>query len=69
MMTSPVVVPSTAFTPSTAGLNIRAKAGERWSSVPISQALRITSGILVGPGMKTGFWLVMRLSSCCMGGH
>lgn len=55
-MTSPSCIFSTRRTPSTAGLNIRAKAGERWSSVGMSQALRMLSGMLVGPGMKTGFW-------------
>jgi hypothetical protein len=35
---------------------MRAKAGDRWSIVGMSQALRTDSGILVGPGMKTGFW-------------
>ncbi|MEV8469012.1 hypothetical protein AB0T83_19965, partial [Fluviibacterium sp. DFM31] len=29
------------------------------SMVGISQALRRLSGMLVGPGMKTGFWLVI----------
>ena len=43
------------LTPATAGLNTRANAGDRWSMVGMSQALRTLSGIFVGPGMKTGF--------------
>ena len=35
--------------------NFSCNFAERWSIVPISQALRSTSGILVGPGIKTGF--------------
>ena len=55
--TSPSPVPMIRFTPATAGCKIRPKAAERWSIVGMSQALRSASGILVGPGMKTGFWL------------
>jgi hypothetical protein len=36
-----------------------AKAAERWSIVGRSTARRSRSGMLVGPGMKTGFWLDM----------
>jgi len=35
--------------------NFSCNFAERWSIVPISQALRSTSGILVGHGIKTGF--------------
>ena len=57
MITSPSAIFSIAPHPGDRGLNIRAKAGERWSSVGMSQALRMLSGMLVGPGMKTGFWV------------
>jgi hypothetical protein len=49
----------TARTPSKIGGSIRAKDGERWSRVGTSHARLSRSGMLVGPGMKTGFWLNM----------
>ena len=55
MNSSPRVVLSTFLQPSMAGCRIVAKSGERWSIVGMSQALRIASGMLVGPGIKTGF--------------
>ena len=55
MNAEPASVFSTFFTPSSAGCRISAKAAERWSIVGMSQALRRLSGILVGPGMNTGF--------------
>ena len=54
--TSPVSVLRTFFTPDSAGWRMSAKSDERWSSVGMSTALRSTSGMFVGPGMKTGFW-------------
>ena len=54
-ITSPSVIFNTRRTPATAGLKILPNAGDRWSIVAISQALRMLSGMLVGPGMKTGF--------------
>ena len=41
--------------PSSAGCSMRPNTGERWSMVGMSTALRISSGMLVGPGMKIGF--------------
>lgn len=49
---------STRRTPSRAGRRMRPNSGERWSIVAMSQALRRLSGMLVGPGMKTGFWVL-----------
>jgi hypothetical protein len=56
--TSDVAALRTARTPAIAGASISAKALDRWSSVGISTARRKYSGILVGPGMKTGFCMV-----------
>ena len=59
MTTSPSLVFRTLFTPAKSGLNIAPKLAERWSIVGTLQACRSRSGMLVGPGMKTGFWLDM----------
>jgi hypothetical protein len=61
--TSPVLVFSTSFTPAKSGLNMVPKLAERWSMVGTLTAWRSRSGMLVGPGMKTGFWLNMGVSS------
>ncbi len=53
---------STLRTLARAGCRISPNSGERWSMVGMSTALRIASGILVGPGMKTGFWKDMGAS-------
>ena len=49
----------TLRTPSRAGCRIWPKSGDRWSIVGMSHALRRLSGMLVGPGMKTGFRKLM----------
>ena len=54
-MTSPVRVLRMSFTPANSGLNILPKVAERWSIVGMLTAWRRRSGMLVGPGMKTGF--------------
>jgi hypothetical protein len=59
MITSLVRVFKMRLTPSTAGLNASANRFERWSIVGTSMARRRRSGMLVGPGMKTGFWVDM----------
>jgi hypothetical protein len=41
------------------GVRISPNSAERWSIVGMSQALRIASGMFVGPGMKTGFCKLM----------
>ena len=64
-ITSPAFVFSTAFTPGNSGLKIAAKLAERWSMVGTLHACRSRSGMLVGPGMKTGFWLDMGVPSVC----
>ncbi len=56
---------STDFTPANSGLKIAPKLAERWSMVGTLQAWRRRSGMLVGPGMKTGFWLDMGFPSKC----
>ena len=63
MMTSPERVFRTSFTPANSGLNIVPKLDDRWSIVGTLQACRSRSGMLVGPGMKTGFWLDMGVPS------
>ncbi|MEO0864074.1 MAG: hypothetical protein AAFY39_05685, partial [Pseudomonadota bacterium] len=45
----------TFWTPARAGCRMLPNSGDRWSMVGISHALRRFSGILVGPGMNTGF--------------
>ena len=66
MMTSPALVFRTSFTPANSGLNIVPKLAERWSIVGTLHAWRSRSGMLVGPGMKTGFWLDMGVPSVCL---
>ena len=65
-MTSPALVFRTAFTPANSGLKMAPKLAERWSIVGTLQACRSRSGMLVGPGMKTGFWLDMGVPSVCL---
>ena len=67
MMTSPALVFRTSFTPAKSGLNMVPKLAERWSMVGTLQACRSRSGMLVGPGMKTGFWLDMGVPSVLVG--
>ncbi len=55
MKISAVSLFNTLRTPSSAGRRISVKAGERWSTVGMSHALRIASGMFVGPGTNTGF--------------
>ena len=67
MITSPASIFSTRFTPSTAGLNSRAKAGERWSSVGMSTGLAQRIGNVRRAGNEDGILQDIGVSSLVLG--